>query len=166
MQADLELAVSHFLPACPDNVKVPKKQENAQISGLGGNFKAGTVPKTGVEVLYHKPPEFSQLGDAQRDELLEIRPPKKGRGKKESHQNKCDRGGKRNSHGSKKPWEKKSKGQVSDAMKIQKEEDKEDQKKETDDLFKLASLISAVQPVAVYSNEINSNAATVEVKIN
>ena len=65
-----------------------------------------------MELSYHKSPEFAQLIDAQRDELLEIGPPKKGRGKKESRHKKGDRGGRHNSHGRKKPWEKKIKGQV------------------------------------------------------
>ena len=51
-------------------------------------------------------------------------------------------------------------------MKRQKEGDKEKQKKETEELTKLASLISAVQPDAVYSNAFNRNAATAAVKIN
>ena len=84
----------------------------------------GTVPKTVVELRYHKPPEFSQLSDAHRDELLELRPPKKGKGKKRGHHKKRNMGRKRNSHGKKKPWENKIKGQVADAMKINKEGDK------------------------------------------
>ena len=111
--------------------KVAKRHKNSQISGLGGNFKESTGPKTGVELRYHKPPEFAQLGNAQIDELLEIRPTKKGKGKKGGHHNKCDRGGKRNSHGNKKPWENNIKGQVEDSIKKQKEEDKEEQEKET-----------------------------------
>ena len=57
-------------------------------------------------------------------------------------------------------------------MKKQKEEDKNEQKKETEDLYKLAILmyklailISAVQPAAVYSNASNSNADTAAVRI-
>ena len=50
MQADFELAVSNILPVCPIAVKVSKKRKNAQISGLGGNFKGGAGPKTGVEL--------------------------------------------------------------------------------------------------------------------
>ena len=50
MLADFELAVFHFLPACPVATKVAKKRKNAQISGLGGNFKAGTRPKTGAKL--------------------------------------------------------------------------------------------------------------------
>ena len=53
MLADIELAVVHLLPACPVATKVAKKRKNAQISGLGGNFKAGTGPNTGVELRYH-----------------------------------------------------------------------------------------------------------------
>ena len=103
MQADLELAVAHLLPACPVASKVSKKRKNAQISVLGGNFKAGTGPKTGVELRYHNPPEFAELSDAQRDELLEIRHPNKFRGKKESHHKKGESVGRRNLHGRKNP---------------------------------------------------------------
>ena len=131
MQADFELAVPYLLPACPVAAKASKKQKNAYISGLGGNIKAGTVPKNGVELRYHTPPEFAQLGDAQKDELLKLCPPKKGRGKKETHHKKGDRGGNRNPHGRKKPWEKKIKGQVPAAIKRQNEADKDEQKKET-----------------------------------
>ena len=82
MHTGFKLAIFHILPACNVADKVAKKRKNAQISGLGGNFKAGTGPKTGVELCYHNPPEFAQPSDAQRDELLELRPPKKVRGKK------------------------------------------------------------------------------------
>ena len=70
MQADFELAVSCLLTACPVAAKISKKRNNDQISGLGGKFKAGTVPKTGVELWYHKPPEFEQLSDSQIYKLL------------------------------------------------------------------------------------------------
>ena len=67
MQADLEWAVFYLLPTCPVAAKVSKKRKNYQISGLGGNFKAGTGPYTSVELWYHNPPDFAQLSDAQRD---------------------------------------------------------------------------------------------------
>ena len=51
-------------------------------------------------------------------------------------------------------------------MNKQKEKDKEEQNKETEDLAKLASLISAVQPTGIYSNASNINSATAAVKIN
>ena len=125
MQADFELAVAHLLPECPVAAKVSDKLKNAQISGLGGNLKAGTVPNTGVELRYHKPPEFAQLRDAQRDKLFEIHPPKKGKGNKESHHKKGDMGGRLNSHGRNKTWGNKIKGQVAAAIRRLKEEDKE-----------------------------------------
>ena len=50
MLADFELAVTHLLSACPVASKVANKGNNAQISGLGGNFKAGNVPKTEMEL--------------------------------------------------------------------------------------------------------------------
>ena len=131
MQSDFELAVSHLLPACDVASKVAKNQKNAHISGLGVKFKVGTGSKTDVELRHHNPPEFSQLSDAKRDDLFEAHPLKKDRGKKETQHNKGDRGGRKTSHGRKKPWEKKLKGQVVAAIKIQKEADKEEQKKET-----------------------------------
>ena len=81
---------------CTGSAKVAKKRMNYQISSLGGNFKAGTVPKTGLELRYHKPPEFSQISYDQRDEILELRPPKKGKGKKGGHHKKGNMGRKRN----------------------------------------------------------------------
>ena len=124
MQADFELAVAHLIPVCTVSAKVAKKQMNSQISRLGGNFKAGTGPKTGAELWYHNTPEFAQLSDAQIYELLELRPPNKIGGKKEPHHKKMDRGGRRNSHGRNNPRENKIKGQVADAMKRNKEGDK------------------------------------------
>ena len=103
MQADFELAVAHIPPACTVTAKVNKKQKNAQIYGLGGNFKACNGPKTGAELRYHKPPEFAQLSDSQRDEILELHPTKKSRGKKEAHHKKVERGGRRKSHGRNNP---------------------------------------------------------------
>ena len=61
MLADFDKPVAHLLPACPVLVKVEKKRKNANIYGLGGNFKARTGPKTGVELRYHKPPDPSIL---------------------------------------------------------------------------------------------------------
>ena len=103
MQADLEWAVFYLLPTCPVAAKVSKKRKNYQISGLGGNFKAGTGPYTSVELWYHYPPEFAELSDAQRDELLELRHLKKFRGKKEANHKKGDSFGRRNLHGRKNP---------------------------------------------------------------
>ena len=50
MLDDFEKAVAHLLPACPFAAKAAKKRKNANISGLGVNFKAGTGPKIGVEL--------------------------------------------------------------------------------------------------------------------
>ena len=166
MQDEFKLAVANLFPECPVAAKVAKKLNNAQIYGLGGNFKAGTGPKTGVELRCHKPPEFAQLSDAHRDELLGLRPPKKGRGKKKTHHKKGERGGKRNSHGRNKPWEKKIKRQVAAVIKRQKAADTEEQNKETKELAELARLISAVQPAAVFYSASTSNAATAAVRIN
>ena len=134
MLADFEKSVAHLLPECPVAAKVAKKRKNANISGLGGNFKAGTGPKTGVELHYHKPPEFAKLSNEQREELLYLCPVKKFRVKSGYKGN--DRGGKRNSHGNgiskgKKACDKIIKGQVAAAIKKKRKEEKVDQEKET-----------------------------------
>ena len=51
-------------------------------------------------------------------------------------------------------------------MKIQKEEYKDEQNKETKELAKLSSLIYAVQSAAVFSNASNSNADTAAFNMN
>ena len=48
MLADFELSFARLLPVCLVAAKVANKRKNTQISGLVGNFKAGTVPKTVV----------------------------------------------------------------------------------------------------------------------
>ena len=48
MLDDFEAAVAHLIPVYPVATKVGKKRKNAHISGLGGNLKADTGPKTGV----------------------------------------------------------------------------------------------------------------------
>ena len=53
MLADFEKSVAHLLPECPVAAKVEKKRKNANISGIVGNFRPGTGPKTGVELCYH-----------------------------------------------------------------------------------------------------------------
>ena len=45
MLADFELAVTHLLSACPVASKVAKNSNNAQIYGLGGNFKRAPDPR-------------------------------------------------------------------------------------------------------------------------
>ena len=104
---------------------------------------------------------------------MELCPLKKFKRKKVVHHKKGKRGGNCDLHDKKNPWENKIKEQVAAAMKKQKEEDKNEQKKETEDLYKLAILmyklailISAVQPSAASSNASNRNAATEEVGIN
>ena len=81
MLGDFEKAVAHLIPVCPVAAKVGEKRKNANVSGLGGNFKLSTGPKTGVELRYYKPKEFSQLSQEMMDELKELRPPHKGKGK-------------------------------------------------------------------------------------
>ena len=83
MLDNFEKAVAHLIPVCPVAAKVGKKRKNANVSGVGGNvnLKPGTGPKTGVELRYYKPKEFSQLSQEMMDELKELRPPHKGKGK-------------------------------------------------------------------------------------
>ena len=132
MLAEFEKSVAHLLPECPVAAKVEKKRKNANISGLGGNFKAGTGPKTGVELRYHKPPEFAKLSNEEREELMDLRPVNKFKGK--SGYNGNGRGGKRNSYGNgsskgKKAYYKIIKGQVAAAIKKQRKEEKVDKKR-------------------------------------
>ena len=140
-----------------------KENKNANISELGGNFKAGTVPKTGVEICYHKPPEFSKLSNEQRGELLDLRPVKKFRGKSSYKGN--DRGGKQNPHrnGSskgKKAYDKIIKGQVAAAIKNQRNEEKLDQEKETEELAELVKIILSTQSEPNSSTTTDGKATT------
>ena len=81
MLDDFEAAVAHLIPVCPVAVKVGKKRKNANTSNLGGHLKAGTGLKTGVELWYYKPKDFSQLSQEMMDELKELRLPHKAKGK-------------------------------------------------------------------------------------
>ena len=131
-----------------------KENKNAKISGLGGNFKAGTGPKTGLELCYHKPPEFSKLSNKHIEELLDLRPVKKFRGNSSYKGN--DRGGNQNSHrnGSskgKRAYDKRIKGQVTVAIKKQRKEEKVDQEKETEEFAELVKIILSTQPAYIYS---------------
>ena len=65
------------VPKLGKNTGVAKERKNTNISGLGMNFKIETGPKTGVELRYHK--NFTILTDEEKAELLELRPPKKGK---------------------------------------------------------------------------------------
>ena len=72
-----------------------------------------------MELRYHKLPDFSKLSNDYKEELLDLLPVKKFRGKSGYKGN--DRGGKRNSHvnGSskgKKAYDKIIKGQVAAAI--------------------------------------------------
>ena len=167
--ADFEKAVAHLLPACPVAVKVAKKIKNASISRLGGNFKAGTFPKTGVELCYHKPPEFANLSNEEREELMDLRPVNKFKGKSGYKGN--GRGGKRNSYGNgsskgKKGYDKRIKGQVAAAIKKQSKEDEVYQEKETKELAELVEMISSTQPAPNYSTTTDGKAATASTAIN
>ena len=171
MLADFDKSVAHLLPTCPVAAKIAKKRKNSNISRLGGNFKAVTGPKTGMELFYHKPPEFAKLSNKQREKLLDLHPVKKFRGKSGYKVN--DRGGKRNSHGNdsskgKKDYDKRIKGQVSAAIKKQRKEEKVDQEKETEELAELVEIISSAQPASNSSTTTDGKAATVStaVKIN
>ena len=156
------------MPSCGQSIK---EKKNANISGLGGNFKAGTGPKTGVELRYHKPPEFAKLSNEQREELLDLRPVKKFR--VESGYKGNDRGNKQESHGNgrskgNKSYEKRIKGQVSAAIKKQCTEEKVDQEKETEELAELVKIILSTQPAPNSSTTTYGKAATASaaVKLN
>ena len=81
MLDEFEKDVAHLIPVYPVAAKAGKKRNNTNGSGLGGNFKPGTEPKTGVKLWYYKPKEFSQLSQEMMGEPKELRPPHKGKGK-------------------------------------------------------------------------------------
>ena len=61
-----EKAVAYLLTACPVEAKTGTTQKNAHISGLGGDLKKGTGPKTDVELCCYKPPGFTKLSDDEK----------------------------------------------------------------------------------------------------
>ena len=92
MRQDFESAVAFVVPTCPvaKKTKKSKKRNLAQISststtnnnnnnkGRKGRkkFKAKKVtkgPRTGVELRFHKDPEYKKLTDEQKEELRELR---------------------------------------------------------------------------------------------
>ena len=81
MLSDFEKSVAHLLPACPVVAKIAKKRKIANISGLGGNFKSGTGPKTGLEIRYNNPPEFAKLSNEKIEDMLDLRPVNTFKGK-------------------------------------------------------------------------------------
>ena len=104
-----------------------------------------------MELCYHKPPEFAKLLNKQIEELLELCPVNKFRGKSGYKGN--GRGDKRNSHGygsrkGKETYDKRIKGQVAPAIKKQRNEDKMDQEKETEELADLVKIILSTHPAS------------------
>ena len=64
---NFELAVAHIIPVYPV----------ATISGVSGDLKPVTGPKTGVELRYYKPHKFFKLTAEEVDELTQLRPNRK-----------------------------------------------------------------------------------------
>ena len=124
-----------------------------------------------MKFRYHKPPEFAKLSNEHREELLDLRPVNKIRGKSGYKGN--DICGKQNSHrnGSrkgKKAYDKRIKGQVAAAIKNQCKEEKVDQEKETEELTELVKIISSTQPAYNISTTTDGKASTASaaVKLN
>jgi hypothetical protein len=162
MLDDFEAAVAHLIPVCPVAAKVGKKRKNAQVSGLGGNLKAGTGPKTGVELRYYKPKEFSQLSPEMMTELRELRPPQKGKGKGTPKGNGAHSKGK--SKGKYNDYRKKGalKGQVAAAIKKHMEDDAKAKEEEQVAISEIAKIISSAQS----STNQDATAASAAVKLN
>ena len=158
MLDDFEKAVAHLIPVCSVAAKVGKKIKNANVSGLGGNFKPGTGPKTGVELWYYKQKEFSQLSQEMMDKLKELRLPHKGKGKGTS------KGGGDTHHKgeSKKIRFKRIKGQVTAAIKQHLLDEAKAKEKEKREIEEIAKIISSAQPA---SNQ-DATAATAAMKLN
>ena len=82
MLDDFEAAVAHLIPVCPVASKFGNKPKNVCISGVGGNIKSGTGPKTGVEIHFYTSNEYRKLSADERKEPKELRPSSgKGKGK-------------------------------------------------------------------------------------
>jgi hypothetical protein len=85
MRNDFEACVAHIVPYCPVAKKrtagakrgvaeiseVNADSEDAEISSFGA--KSGKGSKTGVQLRYHKGPEYSRLSNEEKDELREWR---------------------------------------------------------------------------------------------
>ena len=122
------------------------------------NLKPGTGPKTGVELRYYKPKEFSQLSQAMMDEPKELCPPHKGKGKGTSN------GGGDNHHKDKgkKNRFKKMKGRVAAAIKQHLEDEVKLKEREEGKIAEITKIMSLAQPA---SNE-DVTAATTAMKRN
>ena len=166
MLDDFEKAVAHLIPVCPVAAKVGKKRKNANVSGVGGNvnLKPGTGPKTGVELRYYKPKEFSWLSQEMMDELKELRPPHKGKGKGKGKGN--PRGGgdrPKKNNGAIKNWKKGMKGHVAAAIKQHMEDEAKLKEQEEGEIAEIAKIISAAQPSNANKDV---GAATAAMKLN
>ena len=74
MSNNVESAGAHILPACPVAANIGSKRNNAQISNLGGDFKTGTSPRTGIQLWYYKSHDYQKLPQKEKDELINLCP--------------------------------------------------------------------------------------------
>ena len=68
---DWEAAVAHLLPDCSISKRARTKCKVGDIYGVDGGFKVGLRPKLGVELRYHKPPQYQLLSNEQKVKLKE-----------------------------------------------------------------------------------------------
>ena len=115
MIENFEITVAHLLPLFTVAAKVNNKSKNAQISGVGGDLKPGTGPKTGVEILYYKPHEFFKLTAEEVAELTWLILDRKKVGYRGGKGGL--KGNRRQGRDKKQPWNKKLEGQVTALVK-------------------------------------------------
>ena len=82
LYTDFERAADFLLTVAP---KVAKGLRDHQIAGVQQDYDniekpMNRGPKTGVELRYHTQKEYKKLSTEERDELRELRPPKKRTG--------------------------------------------------------------------------------------
>ena len=157
MLNDYEAAVAHLIAGCPVAAKMGKKRKNDHSTGLGGNLKAGTAPKTGVDLRCYKPKELSQLSQEVMGELKELRPPHKGNGKR-THTG----GGTHFKGNDNKSWFRKIKDQVAATLKQQLLDNTRPSNRTRWIFSEIAKIFTAAQP----SNHHNDTAAAAAVKLN
>ena len=139
---NFENAVGVLLPVDPyvkhrrKSIK-PGQEGGANISSTSaGNTSAnaGKCPKTGVEFRFHVPEEYRQLNGNQKYELKMWRKTQQGKQYTANEQNK------RKHNGGDAP----RKATIQSAVKTALEQERKKQKKNTDDLQEMASIIASV----------------------
>ena len=139
MSEDFEKAAAYLLPVCPVAKRIGNKRKSAQISGVGGDL-VPRGPKTGVEIRYFTPPEFRKLSDAERNELLELRPSGKNKGK-------AKRGDGKQPHANhtKGKWTKKEERKVAALFKKEKAKWEKEHKEDKSDIREIAEVLASLK---------------------